>query len=140
MPLDPERALQAALLARLRAEPLLQPVLGAAPRVYDEPPPDPVHPFVTVGRSHSQPWGGGSEAEAEGTEHVVTLTCVSRYGGAEEAKAVAGLVRATLHGAALSLTDHALVNLRVSYVDVFRASDWRSTYGVVRLRAVTEPL
>ena len=32
------------------------------------------------------------------------------------------------------------IYLRASFADVFRASDWRSTYGVLRLRAVTEPI
>ena len=31
-----------------------------------------------------------------------------------------------------------LVNLRATYADVFRASDRRTTAGVLRLRAVTE--
>jgi hypothetical protein len=50
------------------------------------------------------------------------------------------LVRLSLHGAALSLDGHRLINLRVTYADLFKAADWRSTYGVLRLRAVTEPL
>ena len=139
MPLDPQRALGAALLARLRADPVLQPLLAG--RVYDEPPPDPVYPYLQLGRVQSRPWGGASGPdEAEGQEHVVTLTAVSRFGGTEEAKAVSGAVRACLHDAAPPLgPDHRLVSLRCAYADVFRAADWRSTYGVVRLRAVTEP-
>ena len=71
---------------------------------------------------------------------MVTLTAVSRFGGAEEAKAVTAAVRATLHDAAIDIgPDHRLVSLRCTYADVFRAADWRSTYGVVRLRAVIEP-
>ena len=139
MTLDPERALSAALLARLRADPVLASLL--AQRVYDEPPPDPVYPYLHLGRVQSRPWGGASGAdEAEGAEHVVTLTCVSRFGGAEEAKAVTGAARACLHDAAPRLEGWRLVSLRCAYADVFRAADWRSTYGVVRLRAVTEPL
>jgi len=138
MPLDPERALQAALYAALRGASELVPLLGDPPRVYDEPPPDPIYPFVTLGRAESKPFGGSSDG-GEGAEHVLTLTCVSRFGGAEEAKALAGLVRARLHDAVLPLQDHRLVNLRVTYTDVFRAADWRFTYGLVRLRAVTEP-
>ena len=65
---------------------------------------------------------------------------MSVFGGSEEAKAVMALVRLSLHGAALSLDGHRLINLRVTYADLFKAADWRSTYGVLRLRAVTEPL
>lgn len=135
MSLDPDRALQAAVLTRLRADASLTALLAG--RIYDEPPAAPAFPYVTIGRAQMRPWGG---VDGEGAEHSLTLTCVSRFGGAEEAKAVVSAMRASLHGADFALTDHKLVNLRASFADVFRASDWRSTYGVLRVRAVTEPL
>jgi hypothetical protein len=137
MSLDPERALQQALLTKLRGNGDLTALLGNPPRVYDEPPADPVYPYVSLGRSETRPWGG---LDGEGLEHVLSLTVVSVFGGSEEAKAVMALVRLSLHGAALSLDGHRLINLRVTYADLFKAADWRSTYGVLRLRAVTEPL
>lgn len=141
MSLDPERALQAAVFARLRSEAALVPLLGSPPRVYDQPPPDPVHPYVSFGRCESRPWGGSDDATLrEGAELALTLTCVSRFGGGEEAKAVTAAIRAALHDAALTLTDNRLVSLRATYLDIFRAPDWRFTLGVVRLRAVVEPL
>jgi len=133
--LDPDRALQAAVLAQLRADSSVSALLAG--RIHDEPPASPAYPYVTIGRTETRPWGG---LNGEGVEHALTLTCVSRFGGAEEAKAVVAAMRAALHGAELTLTDHRLVNLRATYADVFRASDWRSTYGVLRVRAVTEPL
>ena len=135
MSLDPDRALQAAVLTRLRADASLTALLAG--RIYDEPPASPLYPYVTLGRAETRPWGG---VDGEGVEHAITLTCVSRFGGAEEAKAVVAALRASLHGAEFALTDHRLVNLRASFADVFRASDWRSTFGVLRVRAVTEPL
>lgn len=135
MSLDPDRALQAAVLACLRADSSVSALLAG--RIYDEPPASPAYPYVAIGRTETRPWGG---LNGEGVEHALTLTCVSRFGGAEEAKAVVAAMRAALHGADLTLTDHRLVNLRAAYADVFRASDWRSTYGVLRVRAVTEPL
>lgn len=142
MPLDPERALQGAVYARLRAEPALVPLLGSPPRVHDAPPSDPVYPLLSFGRAQSRPWGGSDDgvAATEGAELALTLTCVSRFGGGEEAKAVAGAVRAALHDADLALDGWRLANLRVTYVDVFRAADNRLTLGVVRMRAVVEPL
>jgi hypothetical protein len=137
MSLDPERALQQALLTKLRGNGDLMALLGNPPRVYDEPPADLVYPYVSLGRSETRPWGG---LDGEGLEHVLSLTVVSVFGGSEEAKAVMALVRLSLHGAALSLDGHRLINLRVTYADLFKAADWRSTYGVLRLRAVTEPL
>jgi hypothetical protein len=137
MSLDPERALQQALLTKLRGNGDLTALLGNPPRVYDEPPADLVYPYVSLGRSETRPWGG---LDGEGLEHVLSLTVVSVFGGSEEAKAVMALVRLSLHGTALSLDGHRLINLRVTYADLFKAADWRSTYGVLRLRAVTEPL
>jgi hypothetical protein len=137
MSLDPERALQLALLTKLRANGDLTALLGNPPRVYDEPPADLVYPYLSLGRSETRPWGG---LDGEGLEHVLSLTIVSVFGGSEEAKAVMALVRLSLHGANLSLDGHRLINLRVTYADLFKAADWRSTFGVLRLRAVTEPL
>lgn len=137
MSLDPERALQQALLTKLKASADLAVLLGNPPRVYDEPPADLVYPYVSLGRNETRPWGG---LDGEGLEHVLSLTVISVFGGSEEAKAVMALVRLILDGAALSLDGHRLINLRVTYADLFKAADWRSTYGVLRLRAVTEPL
>jgi hypothetical protein len=134
MSLDPDRALQAAVLAALRADAGVTALVAA--RIYDEPPAQPIYPYVTIGRAETRPLGG---VDGEGVEHALSLTCVSRFGGAEEATAVVGAMRAALHGAELTLTDHRLVNLRATFSDTFRATDWRSTYGVLRMRAVTEP-
>jgi hypothetical protein len=134
MPLDPDRALQGGVLAYLCADPTVTALLGG-PRVYDQPPDEPLYPLVTLGQVTTRPWGGLC---AEGIEHVFTLTCVSRFGGMEEAKAIGAAVRASLDDAALTLTDNILVNLRCVYGDVFRAADWRLTFAILRFRAVTE--
>jgi hypothetical protein len=137
MTLDPERALTGAIFAYLRADHGLATVLGDPPRVYDAPPPDPIYPYLTLSRGQAKPWGG---VEGEGVEHALTLTALSEFDGLEEARQIGALVRASLDEAALTLADHRLVNLRVSFVDVFRAADWLSSFAVLRLRAVTEPL
>jgi len=135
MPLSPDLALQGAVFAHLTADATLAALIGVPLRVYDQTPDDPVYPFVQMGTVTTRPWGG---LLGDGIEHVFTLTCVSRFGGAEEAKAVMAAVRASLDDAALTLTDNTLVNLRFVYGDVFRAADWRSTFGILRFRAVTE--
>jgi hypothetical protein len=129
---DPERALQGAILQRLRAEPALQALVGA--RVWDQPPAEATHPYVVFGRAETRP----VNADGGGFEHRLSLNCVSRYGGAEEAKTVVGRVRACLDGAALAPAGWRCVDLRVTYVEVFRSVDLRTTYGVVRVRAVVE--
>ena len=131
-----EGALCAAVAARLKAEPALAPLLGSPARVYEAAPAQPTYPYVTVSRTQSRP----VNADGGGAEHRLTLTCVSQYGGAEEARALSACVRTVLDDAALALDGHRLVNLRVAYADVFRGSDLKSVLGLLRLRAVTEPL
>jgi hypothetical protein len=133
--MSPDLALHRALLERLRDDPGVSALVEG--RVWDEPPEAPRTPYVTLGRAETRPWGG---LDGEGLEHALTLTCVSRFDGAEEAKAVVAAIRAALHGATPSLDGHRLVNLRVTYADVFRAPQWRPVMGVLRVRAVTEPL
>ena len=134
--MSPDLALHRALLDHLRADPDLVPLLGDPPRVHDQTPADPVYPLVLFGRAETRPWGG---VDGEGIEHALTLTCLSRFDGAEEAKAIVAALRARLHNADLTLEGHRLVNLRVTYGDVFRAPDGKPVVGVARLRAVTEP-
>ena len=132
----PEGALCAAVVARLKAEPALAAWLGSPARVYAETPAQPTFPLLVVGRTQSRP----VPADGGGDEHRLTLTCVSRYGGAAEARALTAAVRTTLDDAPLALDGRRLVTLRVTYADVFRGSDGKSVLGVLRLRAVTEPL
>ena len=133
--MSPDLALHKALLDHLRADAGLIALLGDPPRIHDAPPAQPVWPMVVFGRAETRPWGG---LDGEGLEHALTLTCLSRFDGAEEAKAVVAALRARLHDAALTLDGWRLVNLRVTYGDVFRAADARTILGVLRLRAVTE--
>lgn len=132
---DAELALHRAVVARLKADAGASALIGG--RVYDRPPLERIYPYLLIGRSETRPFGGTG---GEGLEHALTLTVVSMFGGSEEAKAACAALRACLHNAEPALEGHRLVNLRVTYCDVFRAADWRFTYGVARLRAVTEPL
>lgn len=134
---EPMLEVQAALLAYLRGQASLTARLGAPVRVYDELPEQVVYPYVTFGRTSAQAIGGiGPEV----TEQTLNLLCVSRFGGTEEAKAIAGLLRGLLDGAELSLAGQHFVSLRVVFVDVFRAPDQRTIYALVRVRAVSESL
>jgi len=125
--------LQAGLLAYLRGQASLAVWLGTPARVYDQPPAGVLYPYISFGRVSAQSIGG---VGAEVTEQVLNLMCVSRFDGSEEVKAMAAELRVLLDGAALEVP--GLVSLRVSYVDVFRAADQRTTYALVRLRAVIE--
>lgn len=135
MTMNPELALQKALIEHLRADDGVQALLGEPARIWDQPPDKPDYPHLLIGRSESRPY----DADGGATEHILTLTARSTFGGSEEAKAITAAVRAALNEASPEIEGGRLVNLRVTYVDVFRAADWRRTLGVVRVRAVTEP-
>ncbi|MBO9545699.1 DUF3168 domain-containing protein [Caulobacter sp.] len=120
-----------ALVAALKAAPAVTAVAGQ--RIHATAPRLPTYPCVVVTRTENRPVG-----ENDATEHLLTITCASRFGGPEEARALVAAVRAALHDARPALSGRRLVNLRVPYADVFAGADRETTLGVVRVRAVTE--
>ena len=136
---DPDRALIAAVMTALATAPSLSALIGAA--VYDEPPSPAVPPYLLIGRSEVTPYGDPPPAGVAGAvAQVLTLTVVSGFGGLEEARAIAAVVRSLLHGAPLALDGWRLVNLRVVFMDTYRSADGHTILGLVRLRAVTEAM
>lgn len=126
-----DKPLIEALVALLKATPAVTAVAGQ--RIYGSTPRLPTWPCVVVTRSEGRPAG-----ENDAVEHLLTLTCASRFGGPEEARALVAAVRLALHDARPILTGRRLVNLRVPYADVFSGADRETTLGIVRVRAVTE--
>ncbi|RZJ01491.1 MAG: DUF3168 domain-containing protein [Brevundimonas sp.] len=127
-----ELALQKALIAHLKADPALSALLDG--RIWDAAPEAAEHPHLLIGRSESRPVG----ADGGGIEHALTLTCVSRFRGTEEAKAVLAAVRGRLADAALEADGIHAVSLGVRFADVFPAANGTRTFAVLRVRAVTE--
>jgi hypothetical protein len=133
---DHESALQKALIGWLKDDAALQALLGEPARIWDEPPKTPAYPNLRIGRSQSRPVA----ADACGIEHTLTLHCVSRFAGTEEARAMCAAVRARIEEAVLEADGVKTVSLRATFVDVFRSQDLRRTYGVIRVRAITEDI
>jgi hypothetical protein len=129
-----ELALAAAIRAAAIEDGAVQALV--ANRFYDDPPPDVIFPYITIGRVESKPI---DSSEREALEHAVTLHVWSRYGGRAEALDVIAALRGCLHNAALNVADRRLVLVFVLFTDVFRSGDGRTTHGVLRLKAVTEP-
>lgn len=128
----------AALAAAIRAAAMDDAAVTAlvADRIYDDPPPDVIFPYVSLGRVESRPIDSSSR---EALEHGVTLHVWSRYGGRAEALDIIAALRGCLHNAALNVAGHRLVFIFAQFTDVFRSGDGRTTHGVLRLRAITEP-
>lgn len=126
-----------ALVATLKAAPAVTAIAGQ--RIHAASPRVPTYPCVVVTRAEGRPIGG-SGGENDALEHLLTLTCASRFGGPEEARALVAAVRLALHDARPALSGRRLVNLRVPYADVFAGADRETALGIVRVRAVTENL
>ncbi|MBI1261400.1 MAG: DUF3168 domain-containing protein [Rhizobiales bacterium] len=133
MSLDADLALQQAIFARLGADAGVSALVGT--RLYDNAPGETGFPYVTLGESDMRDWNTG---DSHGSEHRLTFYVWSRAGGRSEAKAILGAIRACLEEAALSLTDHDLVNLTFTGSDTRRAPDGATWRGAIRFRAVTE--
>lgn len=129
-------ALQKAIHAQLVTDPGLVALL-AGPRVYDDVPRNPTFPYVSYGASVVRDWSTGTD---DGHEHTVTLHGWSRAAGRKPVHELMGAVEAALDQRPLTLDGHRLVSLRHEFTDIRREPDGETWHGLLRLRAVTEPL
>jgi hypothetical protein len=128
--------LQKQIYTVLSANPALQTVLQGQ-KIYDHPPTNVSHPFVVLGRIASYDWSTGTEA---GQEHFFSVEVWSSKTGMLEAQNVMGTVADILETSPLSPNEHRLVNLGLDYSEARYDPAARSVRGVLRYRAVTEPL
>jgi hypothetical protein len=118
---------------------------GAAPltgligneAIYDHVPQDAAFPYVVIDETRLADWSTGTE---HGSEHLLTLHVWSRYRGKRETYQIGDAIRTALDEAELSLDDNRLINLRHQFSDLRRDPDGETYHGVLRFRAVTEPL
>lgn len=129
-------ALQAAIHAALSADAGVLGALGGA-RIYDHVPRKVDYPYVTFGQSSVYDWSTGGEG---GDEHIITLNVWSLAAGRSEVQDVIEAIRDALHDRDLPIAGHRLINLRYEYSEARRETDAERFHGVIRLRAVTEPL
>jgi hypothetical protein len=129
-------ALQQAIFSTLSADASLLALLGG-PRVYDDTPQPAAFPYVTFGQSTIR---DGDASLAPADEHMITLHVWSRAAGRKQTHAIVGALRDALHDSNLTLAGHKLINLRHDFSEARRDPDGETIHGIVRLRAVTEPL
>jgi len=127
-------ALQSAVFAALSGDATLQSLVST--RIFDAVPRDAAFPYAVLGDGKETNWDTATE---EGSEHQFTVTVWSRNGGHKEAKSVADAIRFVLNGATLSLSGHALVDLRFLDCEYARDTDGETYSATLRFRAVTEP-
>jgi Protein of unknown function (DUF3168) len=129
-------ALQQSIFSTLGAHAGVVALLGDA-RIYDQVPQPATYPYLSFGQSMIRDADTSTEA---GDEHMLTLHIWSRAEGRKETHDLIDAVRSALHQQALTLTGHRLVNLRHEFSEARREPDGDTIHGLVRLRAVTEPI
>ncbi len=128
--------LQKSIYASLIADSSLTGLLGGA-QIYDDVPRGASLPYVTFGQSTVRDWSTGTDP---GHEHLFTLHVWTRVNGERLAHQIMSALRDRLHDASLILTGFKLVNIRHEFSDSFRDPDGETIHGVIRYRAVTEPV
>jgi hypothetical protein len=133
---SPAWSLQKALFAALAADATLLALLGGA-RVYDDVPQASAFPYIAFGPSTTRDWSTASDT---GSEHAITLNVWSQGKGRAQVHQIMTAARDALHGQALSLDGHRLINLRHEFSEARRSTDGETYHGTARFRAVTEPM
>ncbi|MEO0982694.1 MAG: DUF3168 domain-containing protein [Pseudomonadota bacterium] len=130
-----ETAVQDALMAALRADPVVQSVFGDPARVHDDETRGAAFPYARLERHETRP---ADASGCAGAEHVVTLSTLSRHGGRREAVDAVSALREAVNRADLQPVGQRVVLVQPTYSDVFRTTDRRAFRGVLRIRIISE--
>jgi len=128
---DPSLAVQGALVAQLKA---LE--TEASARVYDLPPNDPVHPYITVGPGQTVPV---DETCWDASEVFVQIDVWSVEVGYPEVKRIAGALRDALHDQPFVVPDHVCDRVEVRSVTYSRERDGITSRARIELLFTTQP-
>lgn len=128
--------LQKGIYETLKDNPAITGLLGG-PNIYDDAPQNANYPYLTFGESIARDWSTGSD---DGLEHILTLHVWSRAGGKKETHEIIEAIRQVLKNGAVPVDEHHLVNLRHEFSEARQDPDGETYHGIVRYRAVTEPL
>jgi Protein of unknown function (DUF3168) len=129
-------ALQQAMRAALLADSALTTLLGGA-HVFDEVPRGEQVLHVSFGAIETRDW---SVMDQKAHEHFVSIDVATNARSRGLAQSICDRIEAVLDNAALSLSDHRLVNLRAVFWNVSRLKNTNDFGATLRFRAATEPL
>jgi len=129
-------ALQRSIYAALVNDTPIVSLLGGT-RVYDDVPQGAAFPYLTFGQSTLRDWSTGSD---DGDEHLLTLHVWSRSAGRKQTHEIMSALREALHDRPLTLDGHRLISIRHEFSEARRDPDGDTYHGIVRYRAVTEPV
>jgi Protein of unknown function (DUF3168) len=134
--MSPGLSVQQAMRAALLARPALITLLGGA-HVFDEVPRGANPPFVVFSALETRDW---SVIDQKAHEHFLSLEVVTNARTRPLAQNICAEIELALDNAALTLTDHKLINLRVIFANVIKSISTSNYGAALRFRAATEPL
>jgi hypothetical protein len=136
MPTSLEEALQRAIVARLKSDPVVAAFVAA--RVFDTAPADTAFPWIGLGEI--QTVDDGADDLDEAAEATATLHAWSRAVGLVEPRALVGAMRKALLSAALDLGDDWRdAGRSIPTTSTFLDADGKTGHGVVTLRVLADP-
>ena len=128
--------LQRAIVTKLKASTDLQALIANPIRLFQDVPPSPTFPYVTLGPSQRIP----DLAECiDGAEIFADLHVFTRAAGYELCKRIGATLIDELHDATLSLGEHRCLLIELSDERYFVESDNLTKHGVITFRALVEP-
>ncbi len=133
---SPAVDLQKAIHGLLTADAALVARLGGQ-KVFDATPPNAAFPYVSFGRTSIYDWSTGTES---GTEQLFTIHVWSKAKGKTETLEIMETIRQLIDAAPPELDEHALVNLQLEFAEVRFDDDISVHHGLLRFRAVMEPV
>ncbi len=129
-------ALQRSIYQTLSNSAALTTALGGA-RIFSKAPQGHALPYITLGQTVNLDWSTGTD---EGSEHDLTLHIWTSADSSKPVHEIMDAVKTLLRDRPLSLDGHYLVNLRHEFSEARIDPDGETMHGIVRYRAVTEPL
>ena len=136
MSADSQLAVQAALVARLKATAAVTDLLAEGDdSVFDHVPQASPFPYLVVGESTARPFDSKTE---DGLDQQVTLHVWSRQRGMKELKTIMAAVLAALDRATPTVSGHDLVDLRFVFSTTRLDRDGFTRHGLQRFRVLTE--
>lgn len=134
---DTSLAMQAAVIAALKNAAAVETIVGE--RIYDRVPDNAALPYVNYGDDQVlQDDIDAGDCLQEGFEVFVTLHAWSNKVGQVEAKNLGGAIRAALHNAALTVSDHRLITFEHDSTRYLRDPDGLTSHGVLTFRALLD--
>lgn len=134
--IGPDLDLQRAIVTRLKSDTDLQALISNPIRLFQDVPPGPTFPYLTIGQSQRIP----DEAECIPGSIVFTdLNFYTRAPGYEQVKLIGAVLVEALHDATLTLSEHWCRQIKVDNEQYFVAPDNLTKHGLLTFRALVEP-